>query len=81
MLAKLCRWAAADHAHRLGPRGDAVLRLATGTSRWSAALPLAGLYAVSHLVERLEGEQRFVPVLQHVALANNTLTTLPCQAL
>jgi len=32
--------------------------------------PLAGLYAVAHLVERLEGEQRFVPVLQHVALAN-----------
>src|ERR1700712_5812834 len=27
--------------------------------------PLAGLYAVSNLVERLEGEQRFVPVLQH----------------
>jgi len=32
--------------------------------------PLAGLYAVSRLVERLEGEQRFVPVLQHVALSN-----------
>src|SRR5580765_6345512 len=32
--------------------------------------PLAGMYAVSHLVERLEGEQRFVPVLQHVALTN-----------
>ncbi|MBV8132354.1 MAG: hypothetical protein JO282_07585, partial [Alphaproteobacteria bacterium] len=32
--------------------------------------PLAGLYAVSKLVERLEGEQRFVPVLQHVALTN-----------
>jgi hypothetical protein len=32
--------------------------------------PLAGLYAVSKLVERLEGEDRFVPVLQHVALAN-----------
>jgi len=32
--------------------------------------PLAGLHAISHLVERLEGEQRFVPVLQHVALAN-----------
>src|SRR5204862_7557596 len=31
---------------------------------------LAGFYAVSKLVERLEGEQRFVPVLQHVALAN-----------
>jgi hypothetical protein len=32
--------------------------------------PLAGVYAVSKLVERLEGEQRFVPVLQHVALTN-----------
>ncbi len=32
--------------------------------------PLAGLHAVSHLVDRLEGEQRFLPVLQHVALAN-----------
>jgi hypothetical protein len=32
--------------------------------------PLAGLYAVSKLVERLEGEQRFLPVLQHVALVN-----------
>src|SRR6266481_2265261 len=31
--------------------------------------PLAGLHAVSHLVGRLQGEQRFVPVLQHVALA------------
>jgi hypothetical protein len=32
--------------------------------------PLAGLYAVSKTVERLEGEQQFVPVLQHVALTN-----------
>ena len=32
--------------------------------------PLAGLYAVSKLVERLEGEESFVPVLQHVALTN-----------
>src|ERR1700694_4885039 len=32
--------------------------------------PLAGLYAVSKLIERLEGEERFVPVLQHVALSN-----------
>ena len=32
--------------------------------------PLVGLHAVYHLVERLEGEQRFLPVLQHVALAN-----------
>jgi hypothetical protein len=32
--------------------------------------PLAGLYAVSKTIERLEGERRFVPVLQHVALTN-----------
>src|SRR5215469_602122 len=32
--------------------------------------PLAGLYAVSKTVEHLEGEQRFLPVLQHVALTN-----------
>jgi len=32
--------------------------------------PLAGLYAISKLVGRLQGEQRFLPVLQHVALAN-----------
>jgi hypothetical protein len=32
--------------------------------------PLAGLYAVSKLAERLEGEEQFVPVLQHVALSN-----------
>jgi hypothetical protein len=32
--------------------------------------PLAGLYALSKTVERLEGEQRFLPVLQHVALTN-----------
>jgi hypothetical protein len=32
--------------------------------------PLAGLYAITKLVERLEGEDRFVPVLQHVALSN-----------
>src|SRR5690349_24065868 len=32
--------------------------------------PLVGLHAVYHLVQRLEGEQRFLPVLQHVALSN-----------
>jgi hypothetical protein len=32
--------------------------------------PVAGLYALSNLVDRLEGEDRFLPVLQHVALAN-----------
>jgi hypothetical protein len=32
--------------------------------------PLVGLYAVTKLVERLEGDERFLPVLQHVALSN-----------
>src|SRR5215510_7046257 len=32
--------------------------------------PLVGLHALRHLVERLEGENRFLPVLQHVALSN-----------
>jgi len=32
--------------------------------------PLVGLHAVYHLVERLEGDNRFLPVLQHVALSN-----------
>src|SRR5262249_30605121 len=32
--------------------------------------PLAGLYAITKTVERLEGEQQFVPVLQHVTLTN-----------
>src|SRR5262249_51776187 len=32
--------------------------------------PLAGLYAISKTIERLEGEEKFVPVLQHVALTN-----------
>jgi hypothetical protein len=32
--------------------------------------PLAGLYPVTKLVERLEGEARYLPVLQHVALSN-----------
>jgi hypothetical protein len=32
--------------------------------------PVAGVHAVSALSGRLEGEQRFVPILQHVALAN-----------
>src|SRR5947209_5948102 len=31
--------------------------------------PLAGLYAISKTIERLDGEQKFVPVLQHVALS------------
>lgn len=32
--------------------------------------PVAGLYPILKLVERLSGEERFLPVLQHVALAN-----------
>jgi hypothetical protein len=32
--------------------------------------PLAGLYAITNLVNRLEGEDKFMPVLQHVALSN-----------
>jgi hypothetical protein len=32
--------------------------------------PLVGLHAVRHIVERLSGENRFLPVLQHVALSN-----------
>jgi hypothetical protein len=32
--------------------------------------PLAGLYAVAKTVERLEGEQKFLPVVQHAALTN-----------
>ncbi|MEH2465423.1 hypothetical protein [Nostoc sp.] len=31
---------------------------------------MAGLHATRHLVDRLFGELRFVPVLQHVALSN-----------
>jgi hypothetical protein len=46
--------------------------------------PVAGLYAVSKLVERLQGEERFLPVLQHVALSNkhiNDPVTGPYQLL
>jgi hypothetical protein len=32
--------------------------------------PLVGLHAISKLVARLEGEDRFLPVMQHVALSN-----------
>jgi hypothetical protein len=32
--------------------------------------PVAGLHAINGLSHRLEGEQRFLPVLQHVALSN-----------
>jgi hypothetical protein len=32
--------------------------------------PLAGMYAISNLVNRLEGEDKFMPILQHVALSN-----------
>ncbi len=46
--------------------------------------PLAGMYSILNLVDRLEGEDRFVPVLQHVALANkhiNDPATGPYQLL
>jgi hypothetical protein len=46
--------------------------------------PLAGLYALSNLIGRLEGEDKFVPVLQHVALSNkhiNAPETSPYQLL
>lgn len=32
--------------------------------------PIAGTYAISKLTERLSGEDRFLPVVQHVALSN-----------
>jgi len=32
--------------------------------------PLAGIYAVTKLSERLKGEERFLPIMQHVALSN-----------
>jgi hypothetical protein len=32
--------------------------------------PVAGLYPIWQLVQRLEGDDKFLPVLQHVALAN-----------
>ena len=46
--------------------------------------PLAGLYAISNLVGRLEGEDKFLPVVQHVALSNkhvNAPETSPYQLL
>jgi hypothetical protein len=32
--------------------------------------PLVGIHALHHTVDRVTGEQRFLPVLQHVALSN-----------
>ena len=32
--------------------------------------PLAGLHAITNLVNRLNGEDKFLPILQHVALSN-----------
>jgi hypothetical protein len=32
--------------------------------------PLVGIHALHHTVDRVSGEQRFLPVLQHVALSN-----------
>jgi hypothetical protein len=46
--------------------------------------PLAGLYAIWNLVDRLEGEDKFLPVLQHVALSNKHVhdpVTAPFQLL
>src|SRR3984885_11268210 len=46
--------------------------------------PLAGLYALSNLVKRLEGEEKYIPVVQHVALSNkhiNAPETGPYQLL
>jgi len=46
--------------------------------------PLAGLYAISNLVGRLQGEDKFLPVVQHVALSNkhvNAPETSPYQLL
>ena len=46
--------------------------------------PLAGLYAIWNLVDRLEGDDKFLPVLQHVALSNKHVhdpVTAPFQLL
>jgi hypothetical protein len=32
--------------------------------------PIAGLHAITNLVNRLEGEEKFLPIVQHVALSN-----------
>src|SRR5437016_1565184 len=32
--------------------------------------PLVGIHALHNTVERVSGEQRFLPILQHVALSN-----------
>lgn len=32
--------------------------------------PLVGIHALRHLVDRLDGESRFLPILQHVSLSN-----------
>src|SRR5262245_48711121 len=32
--------------------------------------PLVGIHALHHTVDRVAGEQRFLPILQHVALSN-----------
>ena len=32
--------------------------------------PLVGLHAIRHIAERVSAENRFLPILQHVALAN-----------
>src|SRR5262245_17583150 len=32
--------------------------------------PVVGIHAIAHLADRLEGDNRFMPVVQHVALSN-----------
>ena len=32
--------------------------------------PVVGIHAIAHLADRLEGDSRFMPVVQHVALSN-----------
>ncbi len=38
--------------------------------------PLVGIHALHHLVERLDGENRFLPILQHTALCNKHIHDL-----
>src|ERR1051326_6755619 len=32
--------------------------------------PIVGVHAIAHLTDRLEGESKFMPIVQHVALSN-----------
>ena len=59
-----------DHADRLGARGDPLHRNAARSS-WRPAAPAGRPPRRSRSWSSgLEGEQRFLPVLQHVALTN-----------